>query len=178
MNACPCVNGQIDSGRVVDGTFPDPYPLSSSEGQRIFLCEMTDGRTSYSFQFIVARIVPTPTPTPRVVLFLTSWRRQGNFGARAGGDAWCALSANKPADLTNIKAVFSASPTDQMRDVLPIAFRGIQVERPDGTVIDTDWNALFDGPGPAVAVVVLFGGNNCPMSKRRNVQLGYIAFWT
>jgi len=57
---------QVDAGVMVNGSFPDPYPvvLPSSE-QRVFNCTFSDGRSEdQTFQKIVERIPPTPTPTP------------------------------------------------------------------------------------------------------------------
>lgn len=59
------VDGPIDPVASMSGSFPDPYPLTSSEDRRVFTCTISDGRSpDQNFEKTVRRILPTPTPTP------------------------------------------------------------------------------------------------------------------
>jgi hypothetical protein len=60
------VSGPIDANTSISRTFSDPFPVTSSSAkQRVFTCVITDNRAkTQTFEKIVARILPKPTPTP------------------------------------------------------------------------------------------------------------------
>jgi hypothetical protein len=56
--------GPVQNTMVISGTFPDPFPFSSTQGVRIFTCTFGDSRTLVqSVTRTVSRLLPTPTPT-------------------------------------------------------------------------------------------------------------------
>lgn len=55
----------------IAGSFPDPYPLSSSQGSRTLICTIGDRRTLVqTVQKSIVRIVPTPTPLPTPIIIV------------------------------------------------------------------------------------------------------------
>jgi hypothetical protein len=112
---------------------------------------------------IVATLVPVLTsivaPSPaaaqsvgaRIILYQASDGAgfDGNLGGRAGADALCAASANRPAGYSNYRALISVSATDEIRDMptnygLPTNMQ-ITGPGPGFTQIASDWANLLDG---------------------------------
>jgi len=70
------IEGPIGTNMPVSGSFPDPFPLASPEGARVFRCTITDGRsTPQSVNQTITRILPVSspveTPEPAITPTLT-----------------------------------------------------------------------------------------------------------
>ncbi len=93
---------------------------------------------------------PGPAPVTQIVLYAAGVTRDGNLGGRAGADAICAASGNRPAgaEYTNFRAFISVSAADEIRD-MPGNY-GVPTTVPivggDGTTqLAPNWAGLLDG---------------------------------
>ncbi|MBK9238707.1 MAG: hypothetical protein IPL75_00295 [Acidobacteria bacterium] len=104
---------------------------------------------------LISIVAPTPAAAQsagtRIILYQANDGASfdGNLGGRAGADALCANSTNKPSGYTNYRAFISTSATDEIRDMpanysvpttLPITGPG-----PGFTQVASDWANLLDG---------------------------------
>lgn len=91
---------------------------------------------------------PTNTPVTPIILYNAGGSGfDGNMGGRAGADALCQVSGNRPAGYANFRAFLSVNAGDEIRD-MPGNY-GVPTNRPiagpNGTVIANDWADLLDG---------------------------------
>lgn len=89
-----------------------------------------------------------PQPVQPIVMYDAGGSLfDGNLGGRAGADAICQASGNRPAGYTNFRAFLSVNGGDEIRD-MPGNY-GVPTNRPivgpNGTVIANDWADLLDG---------------------------------
>lgn len=109
---------------------------------------------------------PTTTPAvPKIILWVTAGKWDGNLGGVAGANAKCAADPNRPAGYAHVQAVISDS-THHARDSVTGGAKALPVYRRDGsTLIDTSWVALWDGQlgapvDPSQSLPVAWTGTN------------------
>ncbi len=93
--------------------------------------------------------VEAQSPGSRLVLYAAnnSATFNGNLGGRAGADALCAGSANKPAGYSHFRAFISVSATDEIQD-MPANYlvpTTLPIVGPNGTQLASNWANLLDG---------------------------------
>lgn len=89
---------------------------------------------------------PTPTPTT-LVLYDAGGTFDGNLGGRAGADALCQASGNRPAGYSNFRAFLSVNAGDEIRD-MPGNYgvpTNLPIVGPNGTQLAANWAGLLDG---------------------------------
>lgn len=89
-----------------------------------------------------------PAPGAAIVMYrVDDTLRDGNLGGRAGADALCAASANRPAGYANARAFISVGTGDAIADMpgnYGVPTTGT-ITGPTGTLIANDWADLLDG---------------------------------
>jgi hypothetical protein len=94
---------------------------------------------------VAAQSVVVPPVLP-LVIFDAGGTFDGNLGGRAGADAICQASANRPAGYTNVRAFISVSAGDSIAN-MPANY-GIPANAPivgqNGTQLAANWADLLD----------------------------------
>jgi hypothetical protein len=90
---------------------------------------------------------PGPAPITQLVLYDAGGTFNGNLGGRAGADALCQASGNRPAGYTNFRAFLSVDVNDEIRD-MPGNYgvpTNVPIQGPNGTQLSPNWAGLLDG---------------------------------
>ena len=143
---------QLSAAHLLQGELP-PSPRRKPLTRRQMLKVGIAGTLVPVLSSIVA---PSPAAAQsvgvaRIILYQASngANFDGNLGGRAGADALCAASANRPAGYANYRALISTSASDEIRNMpanysvptnLPITGPG-----PGFTRVASDWANLLDG---------------------------------
>lgn len=91
---------------------------------------------------VIGEYVPPP-----MILYEEGGYSNGNISGRAGADALCNASINKPLGFANYRAFLSVDASDEIRDMpanygVPTA---LDIAGPRGDLIAYDWADLLDG---------------------------------
>jgi len=142
---------QLGAAQLLQGELPPAPPRSEWSRREV----MKTGLVAALVPVLISIVAPSPAAAqsagPRIILYQANdgANFDGNLGGRAGADALCAASTNRPAGYTNYRAFISTSASDEIRDMptnysvptnLPITGPG-----PGFTQVATNWANLLDG---------------------------------
>jgi hypothetical protein len=101
----------------------------------------------------------SPVPITHLVLF-DAGVYDGNLGGRAGADAICQASANRPAGYANVRAFLTVNAGDEIRD-MPANYgipTNLPIVGPNDTQLAPNWAGLLDGNIDATLNAAGIGG--------------------
>lgn len=142
---------QLSAAHLLQGEWPQDAADTTVTRRQM----LKTGMVAALAPVLISIVAPTPAAAqsagPRIILYQASNGASfdGNLGGRAGADALCAASANKPAGYSNYRAFISTSAADEIRD-MPTNY-GVPTNLPitgpaPGYVqIASNWANLLDG---------------------------------
>lgn len=121
--------------------------FSTCDRNEIYFYSDNPVESALLFEFFnnIAKSGNSGTPPSRIYIY-NAGQYDGALGGRAGADALCAAGA--PIGTTTHHAFLSVSATDQVRNLLPAAFRSLPIPVMDSSganIISNGWNGLWDG---------------------------------